>query len=414
VEPIHRPAGIRDPAGPRPWQPIPQKGVAMEQILGALPGLVDEIAAIKESIITNILLIGQIPSPTFKEKRRSAVFMERLAEANVDECTTDGYRNPIGIIRGSERAHPPIFMVAHLDTFFDREVDHNFTVKDRTISGPGILDNSAGAGVLASMPDILKHLGLTFKSDIVLAGVIQSLGKGNLRGIRHLMKNWPTAIRAAVVVEGGELGRLNYYSDGMIRCEVVCNIPSGSEWVHRFKPNAILILHEVINQILKLRLPQRPRSRVIIGKIQGGFKHGIIAYDAILGFEIHSDSDRMVKSIFNDIKDMVTGVGHEYEADLRLKTISNTAASRLRYNHPLVKSVGAVMKRLHITPVGEPSASELSILLSRRIPAVTLGLTRGERYHQKNAAMEIAPLPTGIAQVIGTLMAIDSGVCDDS
>jgi tripeptide aminopeptidase len=294
------------------------------------------------------------------------------------------------------------------------EVDHNFTVTDDTISGPGILDNSVGVGVLASMPEILRRLDLRLQSNIVLAGVIQSLGKGNLRGIRHLMKNWPSPIRAAISVEGGELGRLNYYSDGMIRCEVECNIASEREWVHRFKPNAILMLHEVINEILKLRLPQRPRSRVIIGKISGGFKHGIIAEEATLGFEIQSVSDRMVKSIFNDIKDIIVGLSHEYEVGLRLKTISNAAASRLRYNHPLVKCAGAVMKRLNITPVGEPSASELSILLSRRIPAVTLGLTRGDRYHQKNAVMEIEPLFRGIAQVVGTLLAIDSGVCDET
>lgn len=385
----------------------------MEDYTDKLPEFVETIKSIKETIITNIVLIGQSPAPTFKEKRRTSIFMERLAEFNVDECTTDGYRNPIGIIKGTSETKPPIFVVAHLDTIFSKDIDHYYTIKENSITGVGIMDNSVGVGVLVSLPVIFRRLNLRFESDIVLAGVIQSLGKGNLRGIRHLLKTWATPIRGAVCIEGAELGRLNYYADGMIRCEVDCNITTNGGWEHKFKPNAILILNEVINEILKLRLPQRPRSRVIIGKTSGGSKHGTIAYDGTLGFEIQSNSDRMVKSIYNNIKDIVEGIGHEYEVDLKLKTLSNIHAARLQFNHPLVKSTVAVMRKLDLTPMSEPSESELSIFLSRKIPAVTLGITRGENYHQLNATVEIEPIFKGIAQIIGVIMAIDNGVCDE-
>jgi acetylornithine deacetylase/succinyl-diaminopimelate desuccinylase-like protein len=378
-----------------------------------LPGFVEEIKSIKETIISNIVLIGQIPSPTFKEKNRTSVFMERLSEFQVDECTTDGYRNPIGIIRGTSESKPPIFVVAHLDTVFGQDVDHYYTIGENSITGPGIMDNSVGVGILVSLPGIFRKLNLRFESDIVIAGAIQSLGKGNLRGIRHLLKTWNTPIRAAVCIESSELGRLNYYADGMIRCEVECNISTTNGMEYKFKPNAILIINEVINQILQLRLPQKPRSRVIVGKTFGGHKHGVIAYDATLGFEIQSTSDRMVKSIFNNIKDIVEGISHEYEVELKLKTISNVHAARLKFNHPLVKSVVSVMKKLDLTPVSEPSESELSIFLSRKIPAVTLGITRGENHHQKNARVEIEPMFKGIAQVVGVIKAIDNGVCDE-
>ena len=385
----------------------------MDNYLDNLPAFVDTIKSIKETIITNIVLIGQVPSPTFKEKRRTSIFMERLAEFNVDECTTDGYRNPIGIIKGTSKTKPPIFVVAHLDTIWGTEIDHYYTIKENSITGAGIMDNSIGVGVLVSLPDIFRKLNLSFESDIVLAGVIQSLGKGNLRGIRHLLKTWATPIRGAVCIESNELGRLNYYADGMTRCEIDCNISAINGWEHKFKPNAILILNEVINQILKLRLPQKPRSRVIIGKMSGGFKHGMIANDARLGFEIQSNSDKMVKSIFNNIKDIVEGISHEYEVELKLKTLSNIRAARIKFNHPLVKSTVDVMKKLGLTPVSEPSESELSIFLSRKIPAVTLGITRGANYQQTNAMVEIEPMFKGIAQIIGVIMAIDSGVCDE-
>ncbi|MBU4259522.1 MAG: peptidase [Proteobacteria bacterium] len=385
----------------------------MEKHLDKLPSFVEAIKSIKETIIANIVFIGQIPAPTFKEKRRTDFFMERLSEFQVDECTTDGYGNPIGIIRGTSTSKPPVFVVAHVDTVFEKDIDHNYTVKKRTIKGAGILDNSLSVGVLASLPEIFRKLDLRFESDIVLAGVIQSLGEGNLRGIRHLLKTWDTPIRGAICLEGIELGRLNYYSEGMIRCEVECDIPTTLKQIQKFRPNAILILNEVINQILELRLPQRPRSEVIIGKISGGFKHGTIAYNAKLGFEIQSDLDKMVKSIYNDISDIIDDIRHQYEVELKLKTISNLNAASLKYNHPLVKSTGAIIESLGLKPVSGPSESELSIFLAHKIPAVTLGITRGENIHLENSIMEIEPMYKGIAQIIGAIMAIDKGVCDE-
>lgn len=386
---------------------------AMPEYMQDLHKWPEIIRSMKEIIITNIVLTGQVPAPTYHEQDRANLFMERLSELQIDECTTDDYNNPIGIIRGTSRSKPPIFVVAHMDTAFGKDIDHNFTIKTDTISGAGLLDNSLGVGVLASLPAILRKLKLQFESDIVLCGALQSIGKGNLRGIRHLLKTWSTPIRGAICLESGELGRLNYYSDGMIRCEIRCIVDRSIHRSQRFMPNAILVLNEVINQILELRLPLKPRSKVIFGKINGGLKHGEIALTATLGIEIRSDADEMVGSLYNDIRDIVRGLGHEFEVELKTKTISNVRASRLKYNHPLVKTASAVMTALGLHPMSGPSESELSIFLSRNVPALTLGITYGQGYQQKEASMQINPMFDGIAQVVGIMRAIDAGVCDE-
>jgi acetylornithine deacetylase/succinyl-diaminopimelate desuccinylase-like protein len=311
-----------------------------------------------------VVLIGQVPAPTFREKRRIQTVLDRLAELQVDEATTDGYRNPIGIIRGTDRSKPPIFVVAHLDTFSQIEEEVHYTIGENTVTGPGITDNSLGVGVLVSLPELFRRLDLRFSSDIVLAGVIQSLGRGNLRGIRHLLKTWSTPIRGAVVIEGIELGRLNYYCDGMIRSEIECRVSNSRNVDSHFKPNAILAINEVINQILRLRMPQRPSSRVVFGKVSAGVKHGDIALNGKLGLEIQSKEDRMVRSIHREIRDIVEGIGHEWEVDLQLRTVSNVHAARLPFTHPLVKAGSAILKRLSLKPVSTHSESELSIFLA--------------------------------------------------
>lgn len=385
----------------------------MEKYLDVLPTFVDQIRKIREIIISNIVLIGQIPAPTFKERRRAGYLVERLADFQVDECTIDDFGNPIGVIRGTSAEKQSIFVVAHLDTFSDVAVDHHYEVTDKIISGIGVSDNSAAVGVLASLPEIFDRLALTFESDIVLVAPVQTIGRGNLKGIRQLLETWPMPIRGAICLETVELGRLNYSSNGMIRGEISCSIVSEKSIGRHHTPNAILVINEVINAILKLRLPQKPRTQIVIGKIAGGFTHGKIAYDAKIGFEIRSDADAMVKELYNDIRDIVDEINKAFVVELKLNRISNLNATGLQYNHPLVKCASRILNRLGVEAVSEPSETVLSIFLQRKIPAITLGLTYGDNYHQDGSMIEINPIYKGISQIPALIMAMDNGVCDE-
>ncbi len=373
--------------------------------------MVNKIRNVRDIIITNTVLIGEKNAPTFKEKARAELFQERLAQFQVDECTADSYANPIGIIRGTNKEKPSIMLVAHLDTVRVDSGYYNYTVRKETIVGQGVDDNSIGVGILASLPRIFKELDLRFESDVVLAGVIQSLGKGNLRGIRHLLKKWQGPIRGAICVEGVELGRLNYYSEGMVRAEIECTSSQAFDKERKGSVNAILILNEIINKILELRLPQKPFSQIIFGKIHGGTHHGRQANEASIGFEVKSDADDIVKELMSDINDIVDSLRRIYEVKLQLKVISNLHASGLKFNHPLVKATNNVMRLLDLEPKTDSSESELSIFLSKSIPAVTLGITY-LKMQGHETSVEIEPIFKGIAQIIGVMQAIDNGVCD--
>lgn len=385
----------------------------MDKYIEALPMFVDKIRKIREIIISNIVLIGQIPAPTFHEKRRAKHLVERLAEFEIDECAIDDFGNPVGIIRGTSPSKPPIFVVAHLDTFSEVSVDHHYEVTDKVIRGIGVSDNSAAVGVLVSLPEIFKRLNLRFTSDIVLVAPILSLGRGNLKGIRRLLHRWPSPIQGAICLESIELGRLNYFSYGMIRGEISCSIAAEDHERHRHRPNAILVINEVINAILGLRLPQKPRTQIVIGKIAGGFNHGNIAYDANIGFEIRSDSDDMVKTLYVDIRDIVDGINKAFDVELKLNRISNLNATRLKYNHPLIKCASRILDNLGLEIFSEPSESTLSIFLDQKIPAITLGITWGDNFHQDDAMIEIDPMYKGVAQIPALLMAMDKGMCNE-
>jgi acetylornithine deacetylase/succinyl-diaminopimelate desuccinylase-like protein len=208
------------------------------------------------------------------------------------------------------------------------------------------------------------------------------------------------------------LGRLNFYSDAMVRCEIICRIPASQRVYGQHQSNAILVLNQAINKILDIESPLPSKTRIIFGTISGGLKHGQIPYKAALGLEIRSDSGKTVTRLFAEIKSILDALALKLSVELDLKTVSNVRATRLEATHPLVRAAVSIMHALGIQPVMGPSESELSIFLSHNIPALTLGISHGTGYQTAQAAMQIDSIFKGIAQVVGVLKAIDSGVCD--
>ena len=97
---------------------------------------------------------------------------------------------------------------------------------------------------------------------------------------------------------------------------------------------------------------------------------------------------------------------------VKLNRISNLNATRLRYNHPLIKCASKILNHLDVEVFSEPTETALSIFLRRSIPAITLGITRGDDFHKDQAMIEIEPLYKGIAQIPALLLAMDHGICD--
>jgi hypothetical protein len=67
---------------------------------------------------------------------------------------------------------------------------------------------------------------------------------------------------------------------------------------------------------------------------------------------------------------------------------------------------------LNVKPRIRPSTSELSAFIDAKIPALTIGLSRGENLGHKDESIEITPIYKGIAQLLGILQVIDGGLCD--
>jgi len=385
----------------------------IEEIMADLPAIREVCVSLRETLLANLVMLGEIPAPTFGEKNRVNFLLQRFSECGLTNTSFDECGNGLGIVPGKNRDRN-ILLLAHADTVSSERRDHTVSVHAGHISGPGIADNSLGLAVLATLPTILEHLDLKLDAGLILMGAARSLGRGDLEGIRFFMENNKLPLTAAICVEGVQLGRLSYASAGMLRGEVFCRVPEEYDWIRRGTTGAILIINEVINRILEIPLPRRPKTSIVLGSVEAGAGFNIIPTEATLRFEVRSESSDIVQHISAALDDIMEDVRSQTGAEVTLDVVARREVAGLEIGHPLVKQAREMMSALELTPHITPSISELSALIAHGVPAITLGVTDGEHLHELRETVLLEPMFTGLTQLVAVLLAIDGGFCDES
>lgn len=384
----------------------------MNEHLEQLQHFEQQAHAQRETLLANLAMIGEIPSPTFEEQQRIEMLIQRFVECGLQDCATDDAGNGLAVLPGKD-GEDYILVTAHADTVHPRELDHTVRMESDTVAGLGLADNSLGLAVLATLPTLLEALDIQLNRNLLLLADVESLGLGNVGGMRFFLDHNELPISAGLCLEGVRLGRLNYSSVGMLRGEVNCVIPEDHDWTQFGTVNALVLLHDVVSRILQIPLSQKPRTAITLGETAGGNAFNRIPTEAFLRFEVQSEEPGRVGQIGDTIRDICGEIASRSGARVDMKVVATRTSGGLPYNHPLPRLCREVQDALSLTPLIAPSVSELSTFIAHDIPAVTLGITEVLREGKRNEALLIEPMFRGLAQLLGILLAVDQGLCDE-
>lgn len=385
---------------------------ALDSVLKKISTHEEKLQSVREILLANALMLGEIPAPTYSEEERITFLGNRFTEDGLDSISIDEAGNGMAILPGTE-GKKNILICAHADTVFNKKVDHAMSVGPTSIMGPGIGDNSLGLAAIATLPAILKRLNLSFKDNLILMGCSRSLGRGDLGGMRFFLENNTRPIRAGVCIEGIQLGRLSYSALGMLRGEITVTMPKEYDWSNFGATGAVAILSNVIQRILQIPIPMEPKTRILFGSIASGTSFGTQPTTATLRFEIRSEKIGMIGTMRTEIEDIIGEIAGGSDTHIELSVIAQRKPGGLPYGHPMVRSMRSILKTLNLKPHVEPSVGELSELINYSIPAVTLGLTKGYNKNEFNESIDIQPTFSGLAQLVALIQSIDKGLCDE-
>jgi tripeptide aminopeptidase len=372
--------------------------------------------------------IQAVPAPTFGELRRSALMASTLKAGGLSNVVIDPMGNVTGTMRGESleagtgsksagKNHRRLLVTAHLDTVFGPDTDLTLKLERDRIIGPGIGDNALGLAGLAALLWMLEEGDFRPAWDLVLAANVREEGLGNLEGMNAVLDGLTTPPDAVIVLEGMRLGRISYQGVGSRRYRITCTAEGGHSWENFGSPSAIHGLVHLGHLIAGLRVSQAPKTTYNIGVIQGGSSVNSIAREASLLLDLRSEDPVELQRIARQVEEMVDayggGAGKGVAAAMPTvsrELIGERPAGGLEPDHPLARAAMAAAEHAGIRDsVCSAASTDANAPLSRGIPAVCIGLSRGKHAHRPDEYILTAPLEQGLQQLLDLVLQAGGG-----
>jgi len=383
-------------------------------VQGRLPEFAAAAVALRDVLLANLVMIGEVAAPTGEEQARVQLLAERLGACGYSDCSIDEVGSVSARLPGTE-GERTILLVTNADSLAERHEEPFIALSEDRAIGPFFGDNSLALAFLISLPALLERLTLRLRSHVVVLGAAQMLERSNQLGLHHFLEGAAAGVQQALVLETVQLGRLNHTCLGRFLADVTVRVPDDYDWGRYGATGAIVPLTDVIGRLAGIALPRRPSAQIVFGRVRGGFTHRSIAREATVGLEVRSESAALLDDVAQQIRDIVEEVHARSGVQVTFNEFSRRAPGQLPIGHPLVQTVRAIHTAMGIETSLYATTGWLSALLEKGIPAVTLGLTTGhlgKESREIDETIDLPPLWQGAAQVLATLVAMDGGLCD--
>ena len=341
--------------------------------------------------------IQQIPAPTFDEGRRAEFVAEQFRAEGLCDVEVDDLGNVYGRRPGRASSARPVLVTAHTDTVFPLSQPLTLQRSADRIAGPGIGDNSLG---VAGLLGVQWRLGETqLPGDVLLAANVGEEGLGDLRGMRRVVDRLGERARAILVLEGMALGHIYHAAIGVRRYRITTRTEGGHSWLHYGRPSAIHTLVRLAAQITELSLPASPKTTFNIGNISGGTTVNTIAREATLDLDLRSEAPAVLATLAARVE-ALAAAHSSADMQVEVRVIGDRPSGSLPREHALVQLAAHTLDELDVAFSFESGSTDANVPLSRGLPCVCLGLTRGGNSHRPDEYIETRDVDKGLESIV--------------
>ncbi len=351
-------------------------------------------------VIERACNIQQIPAPTFAESKRADYVFAEFSRLGVPTVSRDSVGN---VYAGKDGGSGPCLVVtAHLDTVHPAVGPLALERSQDRISGPGIGDNSLGVAALLGVARYMMETKRDFGGEVWLVANVCEEGLGNLAGMQAVVEHFGSRAGAYFIIEGLGLGQVCHRGLGVLRYRVTAETAGGHAWGDYGAPSAIHELAGVISAVTALPIARKPRTSLNVGVIQGGTSVNTIASRAWFEIDLRSEDQTTLTRLANRVKRLVKARAKPGVA-MKIEPIGSRPAGGIRPSHPLVKLTLEILAELNVSANLEIGSTDANFALSKGYPAICLGVTNGGNPHTVHEYIELAPVQTGLEQLIQIL-----------
>ena len=337
-----------------------------------------EIEGREPATIREQFRMTEIPAPPFMEQERAEYFLQQLRARGLQDAYIDSEGNALGIRHGSGDG-PTILVAAHLDTVFPEGTDTTVELRGGRYYAPGIGDDTRGLAALLSVIQAFEDSGIETVGDIIFAGNVGEEGRGDLRGVKALFRDFPQ-VDGFVSIDGVRLRRITLAGTGSRRFEFQFTGPGGHSFGAFGIASAIHAMGRTIAKIAEFETPSEPKTTFTVGTVEGGTSVNSIAADAVFAIDMRSNDREQLALLEERAKAAaLEAVAEENarwnngEISVEFKLIGDRPVGRTPTNNPIVQAAALAFDEVGIDlDELSTSSTDSNVPMSLGIPAITI------------------------------------------
>ena len=264
-------------------------------------------------------------------------------------------------------------------------------------------DSSGLAGVLAVI-ELMRSHALVPPTDTWFVATVQE--EVGLHGADRFVGDHEEELGAVIAVDG-HLGQISHAATGIIWLKLHFTAKGAHTLRAYAEPSTILAAARAIEEISSMdlrRTPEEMESWLNIGMMGGGDVPNAQARDAWFTVDLRSNDAAtltgMEERAIRAGREAAGGVGVGFEHE----TLHRMPGGRIAGSETslLVRAAREVLERLHWSEVEVTmrGTADHNVAISRRIPAIAIGMTTGGATHTPEEYAETSPFPTGVKQLL--------------
>jgi tripeptide aminopeptidase len=359
--------------------------------------------------------LTEIPAPSFEEEKRAHAVKELLSAQGLP-VFTDKAGNVIGELRGAQDKEV-VLLAAHLDTVFPAGTEIKVRREGDRLLAPGISDNGTGLAGLLAVARAMQAAKIKPQRTILFAANVGEEGEGNLRGMRALVDEYGSRLRAVIVLDGSGIDHVTTKALASRREEVIISGPGGHSWSDFGMPNPINALVRGSVRFINTKVPTAPRTTFNLGQIEGGTSVNSIPFQAILKVDLRSENEDEITRMETALRDCIAaGVKDEMDNSRdrtrgkllwKINLIGSRPGGELNPDSTLLDALRNADDFIVNKSRNERSSTDANIPLSMGIDAISIGAGgNGGGAHSLQEWYEPTERELGLKRVLLTLLGV--------
>lgn len=358
-----------------------------------------DIAKYASRILSDSVLMNDIPSPSDNEELRMSFIRYRLGEFGISNVFSDERGNTLALFPAFGLERDYVLLVAEVGDAHYSPLGNSVRLMPTRASGQGLGERSFGAAALLVFAEFAQATGFHLDKNLLVLFTTSSSVDEREEAFRHFLDGWGDRISCGILVRGTGLGIVETRHVGSYRLSVGVQTQAREMLSPGASLSAASVLGTIAAQVGGLSWDERRTAMVNIARMEAGVGYGHWATRGELDMEIVAEDERMLETIKNVVTGSIEQTARSSEAKVETLVRLKRSVGDPHLNAPLVTELQSALARIKVKAKTGFVSEKVSLLNERGIPATTVGITTSSTSGGEEELL-LDPVSSGFRQLL--------------